>query len=204
MPDPRLDQPSHLIWPLQRFFLLGQHPVNNLSIEFLPPPSLLYPSLYPIGRYRAAGTSVAREAQSQAGAEPLPFVSCPGQASSVPPRMHTATNRWERCTLGQTHSTQPSTQTPWMLVKMCVCSDPGDTRTLRLQTRPPPAGRLPSQVQLSRPKQIPADKDTAFELEPVPRCDQISGPRRKRKSLLFLLLRLLLGCCSTQRGCLEA
>lgn len=35
-------------------------------------------------------------------------------------------------------------------------------------------------------------------------CDQISRPGRKRKSPLFLLLRLLLCCCSTQRGCLGA
>lgn len=59
-------------------------------------------------------------------------------------------------------------------------SDPGDTRTLQPQTRPPPAGRLPCQVQLSRPKQIPADKDTAFEPEPCPRWDQISRQRRKK------------------------
>lgn len=35
-------------------------------------------------------------------------------------------------------------------------------------------------------------------------CDQISRQGRKRKSPLFLLLRLLLCCCATQRGCLGA
>lgn len=42
------------------------------------------------------------------------------------------------------------------------------TRATLEPTPLPPAGRLPCQVQLSRPKQIPADKDTAFEPEPSP------------------------------------
>lgn len=44
-----------------------------------------------------------------------------------------------------------------------------EPRPSRLSAHPlPPAGRLPCQVQLSRPKQIPADKDTAFQTGALP------------------------------------
>lgn len=156
------------------------------------------------------GPSITEEAQSQAHVYAPSFcLLCRADLLCAHARAHRHAQVRSVCTRGQTHSAE-TTDAP----KECVQAHrswvgththtPCSPRPARLPPRPPPAGRLPCQVQLSRPKQISADKGSAFEPEPFPplRSDKRAG--KKEKTPLFLLLRLLLCCSSTQRGCLGA
>ena len=120
--------------------------------------------------------------------EPLLFVVCAEQVCTVPTRVHKVTHGRETCTEPstavwrthrdrETHRARRPAHAESRCGKMCAHSQRsnGNPRNPEAQTLPgclpaplPPAGRLPCQVQLSRPKQIPADKDTAFEPEPSP------------------------------------
>lgn len=113
--------------------------------------------------------------------EPLLFVVCAEQVRTVPTRMHKVTHGRETCTEPstavwcthrdrETHRARRPAHAETVGAERCVHTHRGAMGTLPgcLPVPLPPAGWLPCQVQLSRHKQIPADKDTAFEPEPSP------------------------------------
>lgn len=118
------------------------------------------------------GSAGFRDRHHQARSETLPLIpSGTKQVCFMPTQRHKVTHDWhgDVHTWTDTRGTQTCVHRDRGCAQRCMRTNRCGTPDLpRLRPHPPPGGRLPCQVQLSRPKQIPADKDTAFELEPFP------------------------------------
>lgn len=136
-----------------------------------------------------------------------------GLLSPLPPHnTHTHTRTKSRmtgmvmCTHGQTHGApRPvSTETVDVRKDACALTDvepqtcPGCAPTPHLEEG------FPARCSYHAPNKSQLIRTLPLNWSPSLCSDQISRQGRKRKSPLFLLLRLLLCCCSTQRGCLGA
>ena len=150
--------------------------------------------------------------------EALPSVLCAEHVWSVPTHVHKVTHRW-RCARnqhGHVHTRRhrarrpAHTETVTACKDVCALTDHGDTCTLEPQTRPGclPHAHLqegfPARCSSHAPNKSQLIRTLPLNRSPPLGCDQISTQGRKRKSPLFRLLRLLLRCRSTQRGCLRA
>lgn len=152
---------------------------------------------------RASGTGTTRP-------DLRPFLLSPlEQSRSVlcpPKRTKSRMTGMVMCTHGQTHGApRPvSTETVDVRKDACALTDvepqtcPGCAPTPHLEEG------FPARCSYHAPNKSQLIRTLPLNWSPSLCSDQISRQGRKRKSPLFLLLRLLLCCCSTQRGCLGA
>lgn len=187
-----------------------------------PVTPLTYPSP---GSHRKVGTGEDQHHQGSSvpGTDLRPFLCPLCRAGLLCPLRSTRSCAGGRCAQnrhGHVHmwtDTQarrpadPRVQRPWMCVKMCVHSRITGTRapwSPRPAQAAHPAPHLqegfPARCSYHAPNKSQLIRTLPLNRSPPLCCDQISTEGRKRKSPLFLLLRLPLRCCSQKRGCLRA